>query len=100
MTFLTREEGKLSAIAGGARRRAAPRHADPEVYELVTEMLGLLGDAARPPRASALRAFELRILDAIGLGPVLDRCAACGDALEGASDRRRFDVGRGGAVCE
>jgi len=50
------------------------------------------------PDAATLRAFELGVLDRGGLGPPLDRCAACGRGLEPGA-RPAFDTARGGALC-
>ncbi|ACY16061.1 DNA repair protein RecO [Haliangium ochraceum] len=48
--------------------------------------------------AQVLRAFELALLDALGMAPVLDRCAACGRSDVGAR-AWLFDPGRGGLCC-
>ncbi len=74
-------------------RELAPDHApEPRLYALTVEMLGLLdgGEA----RAELLRAFELRVLDEVGLAPVLDRCVGC-DGPPGDL----FDARRGGVTC-
>lgn len=155
VTLLTRERGKLSALARGARRSkrrfggalglftiasvelrrragaelwtlsgAAPARVFPELSadltalshgsygtELVRELVpaeqpeerlfALLVELYEALRAGAstsmLRAFELALLGAIGLAPVLDRCVACGgdDLARGGV----LDPDRGGAVC-
>jgi DNA repair protein RecO (recombination protein O) len=72
------------------------RQPEPEVFELVVEMLTVLESG--PARAETLRIFELALLDALGLKPSLDRCVACGtDELGHAGDV--LDLRRGGLVC-
>jgi len=71
-----------------------PEQPDRPCFDLVCATLRLL--AARPPSPSLLRAFELRLLAAVGLAPALDRCVRCeGEAFEGGW----FDLGRGGVLC-
>jgi DNA repair protein RecO (recombination protein O) len=72
-------------------------HAEPEVFELLCAGLGVLADPARPARAETLRGFEIALLDALGLGPILDRCAVCGGDV--ATGEVTFDFARGGVVC-
>lgn len=50
------------------------------------------------PHAQVLRAFELALLDILGLAPVLERCVGCGTA---ELDQRGMvlDPGRGGVCC-
>lgn len=75
-------------------RELSPEHAaDPVVFDLYAEALALL--AARPARAALLRAFELKLLGALGLLPSLSRCAGCGAGEVGQA----FDPGRGGMLC-
>ena len=69
------------------------RASDPVVFDLYAEALALL--AGRPARAALLRAFELKLLGALGLQPSLSRCAGCGAAEVGGA----FDPGRGGMLC-
>jgi DNA repair protein RecO (recombination protein O) len=81
-----------------ARELSAPRHADPDAFDLLAETLAVLCEPEEVARVETLRVFELKLLDAVGLGPLLDRCASCGlEAL--GQDGQRFDVSRGGVVC-
>lgn len=70
--------------------------ASAETFALVSAALDLLEGA---PASRALRcAFEVLLVDVLGLRPVLDACATCGapiarDAIAG------FDLARGGALC-
>jgi DNA repair protein RecO (recombination protein O) len=68
--------------------------AEPRLLDLLIELHDTI--AAHGPSAPVLRALELAILDVLGHAPVLDACAACGEAPgEGAV----FDPGRGGVLC-
>jgi len=78
------------------RELTVPHRPDPPLYDLLVELYATV--AERPPRASTLRAFELRLLEELGLAPALDRCVSCaaaGDVL----DRAVLDAARGGLVC-
>ena len=80
-----------------ARDLSAAEHADAEVFDLLAETLAVLSAPDRPPRVETLRVFELRLLDALGFAPVLDRCTSCG---RGDFDVGiRFDLSRGGVTC-
>lgn len=80
------------------RELTVPRQADPALFDLLVELYAVVATAA--PAADTLRAFELRLLDEIGLRPVLDRCVACGAEGAGALDRGAVvDPARGGLLC-
>ncbi len=68
---------------------------DPGVLELLCETYALLEQGPLTP--AALRAFELALLDHVGVRPALDRCATCG--REDGLDPALLDPGRGGALC-
>jgi DNA repair protein RecO (recombination protein O) len=51
------------------------------------------------PEPSILRAYELALLDALGLLPTFGRCCVCGD-VRASAERVAFDAERGGALCE
>jgi len=73
---------------------------EPAVYRLLLELftqLDLLPLAARPA-VESLRAFELRILNAVGLGLSLHQCATCGSDVP-ERPYVPFDVPRGGVHC-
>jgi DNA repair protein RecO (recombination protein O) len=70
---------------------------DPALFELLVELYRVV--AAHPPRADTLRAFELRLLDELGVGPALDRCVGCGTGAAAALDRAILDPARGGLLC-
>ncbi len=69
---------------------------DPYIFDLLVELWRTL--CAVGPSVAVLRSFELHLLEACGLGPVFDRCVACGQ-VEGLDDGARLDPGRGGMVC-
>lgn len=78
------------------RELTAAEQPDPELFDLVVELMHALGQ--RGASAGMLRAFELRLLDLCGLAPVLDRCVGC-DRTELAGPDPLFDPVRGGVVC-
>ena len=70
---------------------------DEYIFDLLVEMWRTLREGG--PSVAVLRTFELHLLEACGLGPVLDRCVACGRDQDLDADGARFDPGRGGMVC-
>jgi DNA repair protein RecO (recombination protein O) len=79
------------------RELTVPHRADPALYDLLVGLYAVV--AERTPRASTLRAFELRLLEEIGLAPALDRCVSCAGAAGDVLDRAVLDAARGGLVC-
>jgi len=81
------------------RELSAPRHADVAAFELLAELYATV--LAYPPAADTLRAFELRLLDDLGLRPVLDRCLGCGADDDATLDApgALLDPGQGGLRC-
>jgi DNA repair protein RecO (recombination protein O) len=81
------------------RELSPPYQVDAALLELLLELYEVA--AAREPRADTLRAFELRLLDGLGLRPALDRCVACGSADEARLEGEgvRLDPARGGLMC-
>jgi DNA repair protein RecO (recombination protein O) len=81
------------------RELSAPRHADVAAFELLAELYATV--ATHAPAADTLRAFELRLLDDLGLRPVLDRCLACGADDEATLDTPGavLDPALGGLRC-
>ncbi|HEY7956695.1 MAG TPA: DNA repair protein RecO [Polyangia bacterium] len=78
------------------RELSPPRQPEPEVFDLLIELLERLD--GEPARAESLRLFELRLLDLVGLRPELERCLGCGAvALDG--NGQAFEGRRGGVVC-
>ena len=72
-----------------------PDLAQAEIYALLRGVVPAVA-AAQDPR-SLLPRFELRLLDALGLAPVLDRCVVCQGALDDGP--AHFDPASGGLVC-
>ena len=78
------------------RELSPPHKEEPEVFELLVTLLDLLD--GNPARAETLRVFELRLLDAVGLQPTLDRCVECGrEDLD--EPGQIFSLRQGGVVC-
>ena len=81
------------------RELTAAEEPDERILALLVELYATL--AERGVSVAALRGFELRLLDLIGLAPVLDRCVGCGrDDLGGGEGDVLFDPVRGGVVCD
>jgi DNA repair protein RecO (recombination protein O) len=68
-----------------------------ELFDLLVAYLGLLDGG--PAHPTALRAFELGALRAVGFMPRLDACARCGGPLTPGPRGFRFDPGQGGLLC-
>jgi DNA repair protein RecO (recombination protein O) len=79
----------------------APRQVEAAVYDQLITFLDLLDREGAS--AERLRVLELGLLTALGFGPVLDTCAACGGerflGRPSAEVSFRWDPDRGGAVC-
>ena len=75
------------------RMTAEHAHSFP-TYRLVVDTLGRLDAGAGP---TALRFFEMRLLDLSGFRPELDRCVGCGKPLDPVDNF--FAPIAGGAVC-
>lgn len=69
---------------------------EPECFELVCEALRVLA-SQQSASPSLLRAFELKLLSAVGLEPSLDRCVRCGSDRLG--DPLVYNVHQGGLIC-
>jgi DNA repair protein RecO (recombination protein O) len=83
-----------SDVARMVTKLCAPRQVEAAVYDWLADFLAHLD--AEGASAERLRVFELGLLGALGFGPVVDRCVACGDA---GAKAYRWDPDRGGAVC-
>ncbi|HEU5058140.1 MAG TPA: DNA repair protein RecO [Kofleriaceae bacterium] len=98
---LAREVGALAHASYGtelARELSAPEQPEPELFDLLVELFRSL--ARRGARVDVLRAFELGLLDIVGLAPSFDACAGCGLRDAFALDRGAvLDAARGGAIC-
>ena len=71
-------------------------HPDPDVFSLVAESLGEVGDPGRDPRR-ALVWFARRMIDRLGYGPELQRCVSCSRLLPEAAVV--FSAAGGGLLC-
>lgn len=70
---------------------------EPACFSLLCEALRALA-ALSAPSPCLLRAFELKLLRAVGLEPSLDRCVRC-DAPAQPTTELLFNVEQGGLVC-
>lgn len=71
-----------------------PDLALPDVYALLAGALGAIGQSAQP--LGLVPRFSLRLLDALGLAPPLERCIRCDRALDAGA---WLDVEQGGFAC-
>jgi DNA repair protein RecO (recombination protein O) len=78
-----------------------PGEPEPEVLRLLLDLLSTLDamPAGDRPSALLLRIFELRLLQAVGLGLSLSACAACGQEVP-PLPLLPFDRLRGGVLCD
>jgi DNA repair protein RecO (recombination protein O) len=98
---LARDVGALAHASYGTelcRELSAAEQPEPALFDLLVELFRSL--ARRGARIDVLRAFELALLDLVGLSPAVDVCAGCGRADSYALDRGAvLDAARGGAIC-
>lgn len=71
---------------------AVERHTMPELFRMLVHALGTLAATPSPLLAPA---FLWKVLEVEGFGPVVDRCARCGEQ----SGLVAFDVDEGGLLC-
>ena len=75
--------------------------ADAAIFEGLSRALGSTIEGA--PSAAVLRAYELELLDHLGLLPSLESCCVCGAPAVPETDngptRLAFEVARGGVLC-
>lgn len=71
---------------------------EPFIFDLLVELYdAIAAHGASPP---ALRSFELGLLAALGLAPVLSRCVRCDETLPmGAGEGAVLSAALGGVVC-
>ena len=78
------------------RELTAAEQVEPGLFELIVALYDELEQ--RGPLPMVLRAFELALLQVVGLAPVLDQCVGCGQrALDGPG--LVLDPTRGGVCC-
>jgi len=92
-----------TALAGLELASTAAREGLPDrgLFLRLEGFLDLTSDSERNP-ALELLAFDLALLVGLGLAPVLDTCAACGDSaapVDRAGARAAFSAGVGGRLC-
>lgn len=72
-----------------------PDLAQPEIYALLTAVLGAIGRAEEP--LALLPRFSMRLLEALGLAPPVDVCIHCGKGFDEAG--AWLDAEQGGFGC-
>ncbi len=78
------------------RELTAAEQPDPHVLALLLALFAALREhGASPP---VLRAFELRLLELLGVAPILDRCVAC-ERTDALATGVVLDPERGGILC-
>lgn len=99
---LTRDLMRYRAALAGlelAGRAAREEAAEPGLFPVVEGLLNHLDDPARRPEVELL-AFDLQLLELLGLAPSLTLCASCGGgAAEVKPGRAAFSAARGGRLC-
>lgn len=86
---LTRAIALLEAVDGTVQEGER----DPRLYQM---LVGALRTLAAREAPLIVPAFYWKLLAQQGVGPVVDRCATCGDA---DSELVAFDLNEGGALC-
>jgi len=94
-----RRMGEAAYVAELVTKLCAPRQAEPGIYDWTVAFLGLLDTWGATEER--LRVFELGLLERLGFGPALHRCAICqrDDLSVGPHIDVRWDPERGGVVC-
>jgi DNA repair protein RecO (recombination protein O) len=87
--------GYASWIAELTARATEPGQTMPDLFDFLLASLRALAGGVEGPLVAA--GYALALLELLGMAPVLEECAACGRALEGAVGYR---APAGGLVCE
>jgi DNA repair protein RecO (recombination protein O) len=87
--------GAASALAELALK-CAPAEPHAEVFHALEDGLDALDRAAADVADAAALSSCWRLVVALGFEPTLDRCAVCGEPMEGAAT---FSAVQGGALC-
>lgn len=74
---------------------AREQHAEPRLFGLLEVFLTVLDAATAPPGSMFRAGLEIKTLTCAGFAPILRRCAACGEPLDGPC---RFSMEAGGAL--
>ncbi len=86
--------GYASYIAELTARATEPDLPMPQLFETLRASLEALEGGARPDIVTW--GFALRLLEELGMGPVLEQCANCGQSLTG---QLRYSPPAGGLIC-
>ena len=83
---------------GWVRRAAPPRTAEPEVWQVLENLLDALAEHEPGSAAKELAAAGLGLLGAFGWGIDFERCVRCGKACP-ETQPAMVDAARGGLLC-
>jgi len=89
-----RQFGYASYIAELTARATEPGLPMPQLFEALRASLEALESGAAPDIITW--GFALRLLGQLGVGPVLEQCANCGQSLTG---QLRYSPSAGGLIC-
>jgi DNA repair protein RecO (recombination protein O) len=99
---ITRDVTRYRAAHAGlelAAHAAREEARDPRLYHALEALFDHLGETRRNPGLE-LVAFDLELLEALGLAPALTLCAACGEAAPPVEPgRAAFSASAGGRLC-
>ena len=71
----------------------------PKLLNELVDFLGTLEDRSKG-FITLVIAYEIKLLDAVGMLPNLDECVVCGSKQDDAKKLRYFSVEDGGMICE
>jgi len=71
----------------------------PKLLNELVDFLGTLEDRSKG-FITLVIAYEIKLLDAVGMLPNLDECVVCGSKLDDAKRLRYFSVEDGGMICD
>ena len=71
----------------------------PKLLNELVDFLGTLEDRSKG-FITLVIAYEIKLLDAVGMLPNLDECVVCGSKLDDAKRLRYFRVEDGGMICD
>ncbi|MFO7654099.1 MAG: DNA repair protein RecO [Candidatus Krumholzibacteriia bacterium] len=75
------------------------RRSGAELFGLCQSFLTVLSSAPRGSEPARFYAFELRLLDRLGLAPETDSCTSCGRTAAGPAEPPWFSPAQGGVIC-
>lgn len=99
---ITRDLRVYRAASAGLELASQAAHEgsrEPRLFAALEGFFDLVGEAGRDPDLERL-AFDLELLDAVGLAPALETCASCAGAAPPVEPgRAAFSAAAGGRLC-